>query len=89
MNRPAELQIAAEADGDIVKTSFQGTDRIQIGKSLRRMLMTAVSGIDYRNPGIKRRNLRGTFLWMTHCADICVAGNNTNGIGYCFAFGSG
>ena len=53
------------------------------------MLMTAVSGIDNRNRRFGGGNIGCAFFWMSHCADICVTGNNTNCIGNTFTLGRG
>ena len=51
------------------------------------VMMTTVAGINYWNSGFLGGYKRCTFLWMTHSTDICIAGNNTNGIGNAFTFG--
>ena len=75
-----EFQVAAQTDGQVVKTPFQGTDRQKIGESLGRVLMAAVSGIDDRNPGFRCRYHGGAFLGMAHRCDICIAGYHADGI---------
>ena len=49
MDRAAEFQVAAETDGKIAQPSFQGTDGMQVGQGLGRMLMSAVAAVDDRN----------------------------------------
>ena len=53
------------------------------------MLVTAVSGVNNRNRRFGGGYISGAFLWMSHRADICVTGNNTDCIGNTFALGSG
>ena len=89
VNRTSEFQISAKSNGEIIKTPFQGTDGKQVGKSLRGVLMPAVSGIDNRYSGFLRGNQWGAFLWMAHGAYVCIAGNHTDGIRNTFPFGSG
>ena len=49
MDRAAEFQVAAEADGKIAQPSFQRTDGMQVGQGLGRVLMSAVAAVDDRN----------------------------------------
>ncbi len=49
----SEFQIPAKTYGDMVKASFQGANGHQIGESLCRVLMSAVSRVDNRNGGVK------------------------------------
>lgn len=58
MDRAAELQIAAEADREVVETPLFALDGQQVGQRLRGMGMAAVARIDDRNPCILRRDQR-------------------------------
>ena len=49
------------------------------------MLMSAISCIDDRYAGAGSCYHGSTLLWMTHRTDICVAGNDADGIRNAFA----
>ena len=49
MDGAAEFQVSAQADGKMIKASFQGADGKEIRKGLGGMLVSAVAGIDDRN----------------------------------------
>ena len=45
----SKFQVAAETDRHVVQSAFQRADGQKVCQRLGRMLMTTVSGIDYRN----------------------------------------
>ncbi len=73
----------------MIQPSFQGTDGEKIGQGLRGMLVAAVAGIDDGNTGFFGGYHGRAFFWMPHGADIGVTGNDADGIGNAFPFGSG
>ena len=85
----AEFQIAAETDCKVVQSALQGAYCEKIGQRLGRMLMSAVSGINYGNAGFLTGNHGSTLLGVAHGADVCVAGDDADGVGYAFALGGG
>ena len=52
------------------------------------MLMTAVTGIDYRNPAVAGGTQRGAFLGMAHGGDVGIAADDADGVRNGLAFGS-
>ena len=61
-----------------------GRDPAELGS-----VMTTIAGIDHRYSGMGGCYHRSTFFRMTHSADICKTGDNTDGIGYTFTLGCG
>ena len=51
MNGTSEFQIAAKANGKAIQTPLLPVDGQQVGEGLGGVLMTAVTGIDHRDPG--------------------------------------
>ena len=88
MDGAAELQIAAQADGQIIQPTHPGADGHQIGHGLGGVLVTAVTGIDDRDAGVAGSAERRTLFGMAHCHDISIAGDHTDGICNAFSFGS-
>ena len=78
----SEFQVAAETDLHVVQSAFQRADCHKVCQRLGRMLMTTVSGIDYRNGRIFTGYECCTFLGMTHCTDVGEAADHANRIGY-------
>ncbi len=89
MDCPAEFQVAAQTDGKIAKATFQGTDGQEVGQGLGRMLMPAVTGVDNGNGGPAGSYHGRALFRMTHGADVRIAGDDPDGVGYAFAFGGG
>ena len=85
MNGTTELKVTTEADGNVIEGTIQHTNGVEICKSLCRMLVTTVAGIDDRDLTEFRSNQRSTFLRVAHGCDISIAGDNTDGICYTFA----
>ena len=51
--------------------------------------MPAVACIDHRDGGTGRRNHRRPLFGMTHGTDVRIAGDDPDGVGNTFSFGSG
>ena len=52
------------------------------------MLVSAVAGVDDGDVGFLCRYHGSAFFWVAHGTDICVGGDNTDGVGHAFPFGS-
>ena len=87
MDRAAEFQVAAEPDRHVVEAAFFALDRQQVRKSLRRMGMAAVTGVDDRNARILRSYERRALLEVTHGDDIGKATDHTYRVGHRLALG--
>ena len=88
MDGAAELQIAAQADGQVIQPTHPGADGHQIGHGLGGVLVAAVTGIDDRDAGVAGSAERRTLFGMAHCHDIGIAGDHTDGICNAFSLGS-
>ena len=86
MDSAAELKISAETDRQILQPAFQRKNRYQIRQRLCRMLMTAVTRVDQRNPTVLRSDRRRAFLGMPHSSDIRITGNHADRILDALAF---
>ncbi len=76
MHRPSEFQVAAESDGQSREAALAAVDGQQIRQRLRRMIVSAVPGIDDRHRRVRRRHQRGTLLWVPHGDDVRIAGHD-------------
>ena len=85
----AELEVAAQADGHIVKAASQGPDGQHVGQSLGRMLVAAVAAVDHGNAGGLFGHHGGTLLGMADCGDVREAGDGPDGIRDALALGDG
>ena len=83
----AELQIAAQADGQIVQTAHPGADGHQVGHGLGGVLVAAVARVDDRDAGVAAGAQGRTFFRVAHGHDVGVAGDHADGVGNAFALG--
>ena len=86
MDGAAEFQIAAETNSEVAESSLQHSNCEQIGQRLCWMLVAAVAGVDHRNPGKLRSNLRSAFLWVAYGTDIGKGRDYADGVGNTFSF---
>ena len=82
VHRAAELQVAAEADGQVVEAPLLTLDGEQVRKRLRRVGVAAVTGVDDRDAGILRRHQRGTLLEVAHGDDVGEAADDAHRVGH-------
>ena len=87
MHRAAKLQIAAEADGQVVKMAFALANRHHIQQRLGGVAVAAVTGVDDRDAAVPGRTQRCALLGVAHGGNIGHAADNADGIGDCLAFG--
>ena len=87
MDRAAELEVSAQADGQIVQPPLAAADGHQIRHGLGRVLVAAVACVDDRDAGITAGAARRTFFGVTHGDDVGVAGHHADGVGDAFALG--
>ncbi len=80
-----KLQVAAQADGQVVQPAHPAANGHQVGDGLSGVLMAAVAGVDDRDAGITAGAQRGTLLGVAHGDDIGVAGHHTDGVGHALA----
>ena len=89
MNGSAELQVAAQTNSHVVYSAFELMNGHQVGQCLSWVLMAAIACVDNRNWGVHCSNHWCAFFWVTHCSNISIACDNTDGISNAFAFCSG
>ena len=80
MNGAPELQIAAEADGEVVQPAPLPVDGQQVGQSLGGMVVPPVAGVDDGHGGHFAGGVRGAFLGVAHGNDIGIAADHPHGI---------
>ena len=85
----AELEVAAQADGEVGEASLAAKDGHEVGEGLGRVLMAAVSGVDHRDAGIPRGPQRRALLRVAHRAHVGVAGDDADGVGDALALRRG
>ena len=85
----AEFQVTAQTDGKIIQIAVEAADGLQVGQGLGGMLMSTVTGIDHGDQGFLCGYHGSAFLGMAHSADVRIAGDDADGIGYTFSLGCG
>ena len=85
----AEFQVTAQTDGKMIQIAVEAADGLQVGQGLGGMLMSTVTGIDHGDQGFLRGYHGSTFLGMAHSADVRIAGDDADSIGYTFSLGCG
>ena len=89
VHSPAEFEVAADPDREVVKPSLELSDRHHIQKRLGGMLVATVARIDDRNVGKAGRHIGCAFFIVTDGSDICEAGYNADRVSHTLAFGGG
>ena len=84
----AELQVAAQADGQVVETALAAADGHQVGHGLGGVLVSAVACVDDRDAGVPAGPQRCALLGVAHGHDVGVAGHDADGVGHALALGS-
>ena len=87
MDGAAELQIAAQTNGQIIQSAHAAADGHQVGQGLGGVLVTTVTGVDHRNAGVAGSTQRCALLGVAHGNDIGIAGHHPDGVGYALALG--
>ena len=87
MDRAAELEVAAAADGESCQLVLHRADGQQVRQRLRRVQVTAVAGVDDRNGRVLAGDARRPFLGVTHDDDVGVAGHRADGVRDTLALG--
>ena len=85
MHRAAELQVAAEADGEAAQPSLLAADGQQVGERLRRMAVAAVAGVDDRHGRLRGGGHRRALLRVAHRDDVGVAADRPHRVGHALA----
>ena len=76
----AELQVAAQADGQALEGVLAAPDGQQVGQGLGGMVVSAVTCVDDGHACTAGSNNGSAFLGMTHDDDVSVAADGLNGV---------
>ena len=76
----SESEVAAESDSHIAYVTEFPLDGQKVGKSLGRMAVASVAGVDDRHAGYFRRGKRCSFYVMPHGDDISEAAHYPDSI---------
>ena len=87
MDGAAELQIAAQTNGQVIQPAHAAADGHQVGQGLGGVLVAAVTGVDHRNAGVAGGTQRCALLGVAHGNDIGIAGNHPDGVSHALALG--
>ena len=83
----AELQVAAQADGQVIQPALAAADGHQVGQGLGGVLVAAVAGVDDRDAGVAGGAQRCALLGVAHGHDVGIAGDHADGVGHALALG--
>ena len=83
----SKLEVAAQADGQVVQTALAAADGHQVGHGLGRVLVAAVACVDDRDAGVPAGPQRCALLGVAHGHDVGVAGDDADGVGHALALG--
>ena len=89
MDGPAELEVSAAADDEVVETALFPGDGQEVGQGLGRMVMSAVARVDDRDVDVVRGHIGSALFRMAHRDDVGEALDGPRGIGHALAFGDG
>ena len=89
MDRPAKLQVAAEADGQVVEMALFLVDGDEVRQGLGRVVVAAVTAVDHRHQGVLRCHQRRTLLGVAHGDDVAVGADHPDGVRHALALGGG
>ena len=83
-----ELQIAAEAHGEVIQTALLTVDGEEVGQGLGGVVVAAVTGIDDRDVAELSCGIGGAFLGVAHGDNVGVAAHGVQGVAHGLALGS-
>ena len=89
MDRPAKLQVTAEADGQVVEMALLLVDGDEVRQGLGGVVVAAVTGVDYRHQGVLRCHQRRALLGVAHGDDVAVGADHPDGVRHALALGGG
>ena len=89
MDRPAKLQVTAEADGQVVEMALFLVDGDEVRQGLGGVVVAAVTGVDHRHQGVLRCHQRRALLGVAHGDDVAVGADHPDGVRHALALGGG
>ncbi len=84
----AELQVAAQADGQVIQPSHAAAYGHEVRQGLGGVLVAAVARIDHRDAGVAGSAQRCALFGVAHGHNVGVAGDYADGVGDAFTLGS-
>ena len=85
VHRPAELEIAAETDGQMIQPPLALANGHQVNHGLGGVSVAAIACIDNGHTRIHGRPQRRALLGVAHGNDVCIVAYHAGGIGHRFA----
>ena len=89
VDRPAELEVAAEADGQMIQPPLALTDGHQVDHGLGGVRVAAIACIDDRHAGILGRPERSPLFGVAHGDDVGVVAHHAGGVLHRLALAGG
>ena len=89
MDRPAKLQVTAEADGQVVEMALFLVNGDEVRQGLGGVVVAAVTGVDHRHQGVLRCHQRRALLGVAHGDDVAVGADHPDGVRHALALGGG
>ena len=89
VHRAAELQVAAQADRQVVQPTLFAVDGHEVGQRLRGVVVAAVARVDDRDLRVHGSDQRRALLGMAHGDDVAVAADDAHGVRDGLALGGG
>ena len=89
MHRAAELEVAAEADGQVFKAALAPPYRKKVCERLRRMLVAAVARVDDGHVRAVGGDAGRALLRVAHDGDVRIAGDGADGVRDALTLGDG
>ena len=89
MDGPAELEVSAEADGQIVQSALLTVDGEQVSQRLGGVVVTAVTGVDHGDAGSLGSHIGSTLSGVAHGDDVSIAADGLGCVGHALALGGG
>ena len=87
MDGAAELEVAAQAHGQVVQMALQPVDGEQVGEGLGGMLVAAVAGVDEGAVHLGSGHGGSALLGMAHGDDVGIALHGAHGVGHALTLG--
>ena len=89
MYRAAETQVSAKSDMQAGKVPHFPPNGQKVGQRLGGMIVSAVPGVNHRDPRFGAGNQRCALFGVTHGDNIGITSHNPDGIRHALPFGRG
>ena len=89
MHRAAELEVAAQADGEVVEAAALAADGQEVGERLGRVVVAAVARVDDGHRRVHGRYHGRALLGVAHGDDVGVAADDADSVRHALALSRG